>query len=103
MRKGRTARCTPASRAIRCRSGSTRIAELIGEPITPKLSCFRLNLAGELPHSWVHSDDICAEFASVLYLNLPEQCKGGTAFWAHDEWGDHLLSDEELKARGIDY
>jgi hypothetical protein len=60
-----------------------RIAELLGKRITLKLSCFRLNLAGELPHSWVHSDDICARYASVLYLNLPEQCKGGTAFWKH--------------------
>jgi hypothetical protein len=80
-----------------------RIAELIGQPIVPKLSCFRLNLAGELPHSFVHSDDICAKYASVLYLNKPEQCKGGTAFWSHDQHGDHLFSDEELKARGLEY
>jgi hypothetical protein len=80
-----------------------RIAELIGQPIVPKLSCFRLNLAGELPHSFVHSDDICAKYASVLYLNKPEQCKGGTAFWSHPEWGDHLFSDEELRARGLEY
>jgi hypothetical protein len=37
-----------------------RIAQLVGSPIVPKLSCFRLNLAGETPHSWIHSDDICA-------------------------------------------
>jgi hypothetical protein len=60
-----------------------RIADLLKRPIRPMLSCFRLNLAGELPHSWVHSDDICAKYASVLYLNLPEQCAGGTAFWKH--------------------
>jgi Family of unknown function (DUF6445) len=60
-----------------------RITEFLGKPILPRLSCFRLNLAGELPHSWVHSDEICAQFASVLYLNLPDQCRGGTAFWRH--------------------
>jgi hypothetical protein len=59
------------------------ISKALGQKITPKLSCFRLNLAGELPHSWIHSDDICAQFASVLYLNPPEQCRGGTAFWRH--------------------
>lgn len=75
-----------------------RITELIGKPIIPRLSCFRLNLKGELPHSWVHSDDICAKFASVLYLNLPEQCSGGTAFWKHKELEiDRLPAKEELK------
>jgi hypothetical protein len=79
-----------------------RISELIGCPIVPKLSCFRLNLAGENPHSWVHSDDICAKYASVLYLNLPEQCKGGTAFWSHEKYGAHLFSDAEMAQRGLD-
>lgn len=80
-----------------------RIGELVGRPIIPRLSCFRLNLAGELPHSWVHSDDICAKYASVLYLNLPGQCLGGTAFWKHSALGmDRLLSDAELCARGMD-
>jgi hypothetical protein len=80
-----------------------RIAELRGRPIVPRISCFRMNLAGELPHSWVHSDDICAQFASVLYLNKPEQCKGGTAFWKHRLLEiDRLLPKEELTKRGID-
>lgn len=60
-----------------------RISECLSKKIVPRISCFRLNLDGELPHSWVHSDEICAEFASVLYLNTPEQCSGGTAFWKH--------------------
>lgn len=78
------------------------IAQNIGLKIFPKLSCFRLNLTGEMPHSWVHSDDICAKYASVLYLNLPEQCKGGTAFWKHRELNiDRLPTREELKAQGI--
>jgi hypothetical protein len=79
-----------------------RIAELIGKPIIPKLSCFRLNLEGEMPHSWVHSDDICARYASVLYLNTPEQSKGGTAFWAHEKHGERLFSDAELAAMDMD-
>ena len=81
----------------------TKISKLIGKEITPRLSCFRLNLAGELPHSWVHSDDICATHASVLYLNLPNQCTGGTAFWRHKSRGiDRLPSKAELTARGED-
>jgi uncharacterized protein DUF6445 len=80
-----------------------QIAFRLGKRIQPKLSCFRLNLAGELPHSWVHSDDICARYASVLYLNAPEQCKGGTAFWKHKTRGiDRLPSKAELTAQGED-
>lgn len=79
------------------------IAQLRGKRIIPRLSCFRLNLAGELPHSWVHSDDICAKWATVLYLNTPEQCKGGTAFWKHKTRGiDRLPSKAELAAKGED-
>lgn len=78
-----------------------RIADLIKRAIVPRLSCFRLNLAGELPHSWVHSDDICADYASVLYLNTPEQCSGGTAFWRHEALKiDRLPTREELNASG---
>lgn len=80
-----------------------RIADLVGCEIVPKISCFRLNLAGEFPHSWVHSDDICAKYASVLYMNEPEQCYGGTAFWRHMDKGiDRLPSKEELTAKGVD-
>jgi hypothetical protein len=79
------------------------IAELVGCPILPRLSCFRLNLDGELPHSWVHSDDICAQYASVLYLNTPEQCYGGTAFWRHKlKIIDRLPSRNELTNQQID-
>lgn len=63
------------------------ISKALGQKIVPKLSCFRMNLAGEMPHSWIHSDDICAQYASVLYLNPPEQCRGGTAFWHHTGLG----------------
>jgi len=60
-----------------------RLSQVLGCPINVKMSGFRLNLAGELPHSWVHSDDICAQWAVVLYMNPPHQCSGGTAFWKH--------------------
>lgn len=79
-----------------------RISQLLRHRIIPRLSCFRLNLGGELPHSWVHSDDICARYASVLYLNLPEQCSGGTAFWRHEALGiDRLPTKDELAAKGV--
>lgn len=80
------------------------IAKLVGKPIIPRLCCFRLNLEGELPHSWVHSDDICAKYASVLYLNPPSQCKGGTAFWKHKTLGiDRLPSKAELTEKQVNW
>jgi hypothetical protein len=78
------------------------IEKAIGAEIEPKLSCFRINYAGEMPHSWVHSDDICAKYASVLYLNPPEQCQGGTAFWKHEGLQiDRLPSKEQLTQGGF--
>jgi hypothetical protein len=79
------------------------ISRRVGRKIVPRLSCFRLNLEGERPHSWVHSDDICAKFASVLYLNRPEQCRGGTAFWKHKQLSlERLPSREWLADRKIE-
>lgn len=78
------------------------ISQAIGKPIIPRLSCFRLNLAGELPHSWLHSDEICAEYASVLYLNQPHQCKGGTAFWRHSALNmDSMPPSEDVIRMGL--
>lgn len=80
-----------------------QISECLKKPIVPKISCFRMNLAGELPHSWVHSDGICADFASVLYLNPPAQCSGGTAFWKHTKLGiTSLPSRDFLNDAGIE-
>lgn len=77
------------------------IAQGLECSIIPRLSFFRLNLAGEVPHSWVHSDDICARFAAVLYLNLPNQCHGGTAFWRHTGLRMECMpSLEEMQATG---
>jgi len=83
------------------------IEKWLGKKIVPRLSCFRLNLAGELPHSWVHSDLICAQYASVLYLNTPQQCyehPSGTAFWKHNQLKvDRLATKEELESAGINW
>lgn len=80
-----------------------QISNHLGKKIIPKISCFRLNLAGELPHSWVHSDGICAQYASVLYLNAPEQCFGGTAFWRHvNKQITRLPSRQSLKDARLD-
>ena len=57
------------------------LSEAVGRPVIQSHSLGRINYAGELPNNAIHSDDSYFDFAVVLYLNLPHQCKGGTAFW----------------------
>lgn len=44
---------------------------------------FRLCFGGEVPQSFVHVDAAYGTLSAVLYLTLPDHCKGGTAFWKH--------------------
>lgn len=55
--------------------------------VTVDLSLGRINFSGEQPNNSIHTDDAFSEFAYILYLNLPEQCQGGTAFWRHRRYG----------------
>jgi hypothetical protein len=79
-----------------------RISQALRHPVTVRMAFFRMNVAGELPHSWIHSDDICSQYAGLLYLNTPEQCRGGTAFWRHTALDiDRLPQLEELRAKNL--
>jgi len=44
-----------------------------------------------------HRDD--SMLAGVLYLNLPDQCRGGTAFYRHKETGTEALIPERVVSR----
>lgn len=78
------------------------IEQKLGKKIDVKLSCFRRNMSGEMPNSWVHSDEISANYGVVLYLNLPQQCQGGTAFWTHKDWGISFTpTKEDLDKQGV--
>lgn len=75
------------------------LSQAMDREVNIKLSCFRLNLERELPHSWVHSDEVCcAQWAGVLYLNAPKQCLGGTAFWRHTGLGLEELPANESQS-----
>lgn len=82
----------------------TEITEAIRRclgPIKFKITAFRKNSAGSQLHSLVHADNTEAQFASILYLNTPEQCQGGTAFWRHKETGwEAQPTQDELDAKG---
>lgn len=65
-------------------------------------SAFRLGTVGTVMNSYVHADDIHAQFAGVLYLNLPENTRGGTAFWRHMVTGlERMPNKTQRETSGI--
>lgn len=82
------------------------LAAAVHAPIIPRLPVWRLTLAGEKAHTFVHADRICGGYAAVLYLNTPEQCRrhfSGTAFWKHSGTGfEAMPSEAEITANGHD-
>lgn len=79
-----------------------RLAAAMENQIVVRMAFWRLDLAGEIPHSFCHADDNIAHFAALLYINTPEQCHGGTAFWKHQNGETEMPSDEWLRDRDID-
>jgi hypothetical protein len=77
------------------------LAARLGKKVSIDLALGRLNYAGEQPNNAVHTDDAFSAFAYILYLNLPEQCRGGTAFWKHKKYGwTEFPTDQEILATG---
>lgn len=81
------------------------VSELMRCSIQPTMPVWRLSYAGELPSTVVHADDICSQWAGLLYLNTPEQCAAnysGTGFFKHRSLGiEHMPSDLALTNAGI--
>ncbi len=63
---------------------------------------FRITLAAEASRYLVHADPTVLNWVGVVYLNLPEQCRGGTAFFRHKGLNSDRtpMSQEELAAYG---
>jgi hypothetical protein len=77
------------------------MAAASGHAIMPKLSCFRLSLKSERPHSDVHADQVESPYAAVLYMN-PDPAPGGTMFYRHRATGLYgMPTIEDMKAAGI--
>jgi hypothetical protein len=77
-------------------------SSFVGEPVvgnTDRLhGYFRLTYHNDSRGSDIHIDTGNV-WAGVLYLTLPEHCKGGTEFYRNKQYGtDHApLRDEDLK------
>ncbi|MGH6933904.1 MAG: DUF6445 family protein [Dongiaceae bacterium] len=78
-----------------------------GEPLTGATDrahgAFRLTLAGDIGRFNVHVD-VGVDWSGVLFLTLPEHCRGGTSFLRHRHYGtDHApLTRAELATYGVD-
>lgn len=61
-----------------------QMEKVIGGPIRPVMSYFRLEREGDESTAWIHADTaLRTHFASVLYLSHPVGALQGTAFWKH--------------------
>lgn len=78
------------------------LTDLFGREIKWYMGAWRRNSKGSQLHSLVHADNSCASMAAVLYLNPPEQCQGGTAFWKHKATGwESMPTEQQLKDAGM--
>jgi len=57
----------------------------LGRKVTVDHCLLRLNPQGD--NHRIHADIAHSPYAFVLYLNPPEQCHGGTAFWRYKKTG----------------
>lgn len=77
-----------------CQEIMERIATTLGRDIkfmSPENGSYRISYADALARTDIHVDNESGDnfnfYAGVLYLNLPEQCQGGTTFWRHRPTG----------------
>lgn len=68
-----------------------QLAAVIGADVEIKLGTFTCLLDGQGSPQWIHSDDICATHAAVLYLF--DRPGYGTAFWRHRGYEANNLAE----------
>lgn len=77
------------------------LEKVTSKPIHQAYSFLRANYGGEFPHNPIHNDDDIGGIATILYLNTPDQCRGGTALWRHRETGlTRMPTPHEIKRHG---
>lgn len=77
------------------------LSQRLGATAKVGYSLLRVNYDTEVPNAAIHSDNTYEAYAGVLYLNPPEQCRGGTAFWRHKKYGfTHFPEEHEIRRLG---
>ncbi len=85
------------------------MSQLLGEPVVAAdrpgafHGQFRVTLAGEPSRYKVHADPSYMWWVGLVYLNLPQQCQGGTVFYRHKALdSDRVpLHQEDLTRVGV--
>lgn len=80
-----------------------QIALMLGLAPKGKWEVFwRRYLKSEKNETYIHNDALIGTYTAILFLNTPEQCKGGTAFWMHKlyKWS-YQPTVEELPPLGL--
>jgi tetratricopeptide (TPR) repeat protein len=91
-----------------CQPMMERIAAVLGRTIkfmSPDNGSYRLSFFDSLARTDIHVDNEAGDnfnyYVGVLYLNPPEQCRGGTTFWKHLPTGwERRPVDTEVHAAG---
>ena len=65
---------------------TAQVSRMVGESLAPLVpqeahGRFRITQAGDIGQAGVHIDR--AHWSGILYLSLPEDCRGGTEFFQH--------------------
>jgi hypothetical protein len=83
---------------------SEALAQFVGgNGIKVAIQAFRSGHEKTDLHTNIHADNPVAKWAGVYFLNLPEQCQGGTAFYRLKETGwDEMPTQEQLDSVGKD-
>jgi len=82
-----------------------QVGKLLGERLTPTPGTahgkFRIALEGEEGAADIHIDE--SHWSGILFLNLPEQCQGGTDFFRHIPTNSDRapITRDELHAMGM--
>lgn len=72
-----------------------RLSAVMRTPISLMSLFMRLSLEGiQVPHQ-AHTDTVMGEFSLMLYMNRPEDCRGGTSLVRHITGMDTDPKDEE--------
>lgn len=79
---------------------SSLISEAIGARADVKIACVVAGTANFSTVQWIHADNICADYAAVLYLF--DRPGFGTAFWRMKETGFENMSEYVLSRQGDD-
>lgn len=81
---------------------ASRIKEILGCPDFDYKCFYRRYLEKEQSETHIHNDHVIGTFTAILFLNPPEQCYGGTAFWRHKLTGwAHHPTQEMLDAAKV--